>query len=424
MRDLAVFLFLIGCIFAAFWRPWLGVLALAVFSYMNPHAYAWTFMRSFPAYQVLFIAAAFAFLTAREKQALPRDWRVLFFFALWAYFLITTVNAKVPDPAWQKLLTVSKIYLPFVFTMWLIDTPKKMHYLIATIGGSLGIVAAKGGLFALATGFSYRTYGPTGTQFGGNNEFAIATLMAIPLLVLWARETPYKWLRQTVYAVIPLCFASALASHSRGAAIAAFVLLLLLLWHGKRKILILPVLAAGLVVGGQMLPEKWYERMHTIENYQESASAMSRIRAWKDGVDYALEHPVLGAGFEGWRYVTYRDWHSSYVEMLAEHGFIAFALWLSIVVGTVFSLTRLLKYSRTEPNMAWVENYAAMLRASLLVYMVGTLFLGLSYWDILYHIVFISVLLKQFAYQHLPQPALELRRAVPEPQRHVDRPVG
>ena len=42
-----------------------------------------------------------------------------------------------------------------------------------------------------------------------------------------------------------------------------------------------------------------------------------------------------------------------------------------------------------------------MIRASFIAYMVGTAFLGLSYWDILYHLVFISVLIKKFALEDI-----------------------
>lgn len=51
--------------------------------------------------------------------------------------------------------------------------------------------------------------------------------------------------------------------------------------------------------------------------------------------------------------------------------------------------------------MEWVSNYCFMLRASLICYMVGTAFLGLSYWDLLYHLIFISVLLKKFVMEEL-----------------------
>ncbi|WJW74451.1 putative O-glycosylation ligase, exosortase A system-associated [Thiohalobacter sp. IOR34] len=402
MRDIVVLLFLVGAIGAAFWRPWLGVLALAVFSYMNPHSYSWSFMRSFPVYQTLFLAFLLAFLiNGKDRQPLPRDWRIPTFFALWLYFLITTLNAILPALAWQKLIEVSKIYLPFIFTLWLINTRKKLYYLIITIASSFGILAVKGGIWAIGSGFSFRVYGPPGTQFYENNAFAIATLMNIPLLILWLRETGNSKLKYALMAAIPLCFAAALSSFSRGALLTMAVLVPLLLWHSKRKYLALPVLLIGALYAVNHLPEHWFERMQTLESYQEDKSAQGRLEAWTDGINYALRHPFTGAGFEGWRWVTRRDWHSSYVEILAEHGFIAFGLWLSLLFGSIISLTRLPRKVRHIPELGWVSNYAYMLRASLIAYATGTLFLGLSYWDIFYHLVFIAVLVRKFALEEL-----------------------
>jgi len=70
------------------------------------------------------------------------------------------------------------------------------------------------------------------------------------------------------------------------------------------------------------------------------------------------------------------------------------------------SLTRLARAaraarSRGDPRLRWIENYSYMLRASLIAYMVGTAFLGLSYWDLLYHLIFIAVLVKKFALEDL-----------------------
>ena len=53
-------------------------------------------------------------------------------------------------------------------------------------------------------------------SFYENNAFAVATVMAIPLLVLWLRETQNKYLRFALMGSIPLCMASALSSWSRG----------------------------------------------------------------------------------------------------------------------------------------------------------------------------------------------------------------
>jgi probable O-glycosylation ligase (exosortase A-associated) len=401
LRDITVLTFVLACIFLALRKPWWGVLSLAVFSYLNPHAYAWGFVRYLPLYQVLFIVVAISTLTTKDKQPIPNDWRIPAFFFLWIYFFLTSMQAYFPQMAWSKLWFVSKVYLPFIFTLLLINTREKLFYLIATIGVSIGIVAAKGGVFAILTGFGHRVYGPPATQFYENNAFAIAVLMAIPMLLILFREATNKWIRYAVMAAIPLCFASALSSWSRGGLLSTAILVLVLIWHSKRKYLVLPLLLAGIVLVAPMLPEEWYDRMYTIETFEEDASAMGRIETWKDGWEHTLSHPFTGAGFEGWRWVSRRDWHNSFVEMFAEHGFIAFGVWFTLIAGTLITLTRLPRQTRGIPGMEWVANYSYMIRASLLVYSAGTAFLGLAYWDLLYHLIFITVLIKQFALREL-----------------------
>jgi len=403
MRDIAVLVFLVSCIGVTVWRPWLGVLCLAILSYLNPHTYAWGFMTKFPVYLVMFVVAFLAMIISRDRQAVPRDWRIYIFYMLWLYFLITTLNAIVPNAAWAKLTEVSKIYLPLILTLLLINTREKLYYLIITIASSIGLVSVKGGIWAIGTGFSHRVYGPPTSQFFENNAFAIATLLNIPLLILWRRETRNKWITFGLTAAIPLCFAAALSSWSRGALLTLAVLSIFLIWDSKRKYAVIPLMVIGAYLAFGQLPEEWFSRMHTIRTYEEDGSAVGRLDAWKGGFQYALNHPLLGAGFDGWRYVTGRDWHSSYIEIMAEHGFVAFAMWFSLLAGTLISLTRLNILTRHYPEMAWVKNYTTMLRASLVAYATGTIFLGLSYWDIFYHLVFISVLVKKFAIEEMTQ---------------------
>ena len=401
MRDYVVLIFLAGCIYAALKKPWLGVLSLAVFSYLNPHAYAWGFVRSLPVYYVLFLVVAFRTFTAKDKDSIPKDWRITVFILLWIYFAITSTQAYFPDIAWQRFWFVTKIYLPFFFTLVLINTRFKLYCLVVTIAASIGIVAVKGGLFAILHGFSARVYGPPATQFEENNAFAVAMLICIPLLLIWQRETRNSLFKKGILLAIPIIYAASLCSWSRGALITMTVLTLMLILNSKHKFLAIPLVLVGAFFVKDYLPQEWFGRMHTLETYQEDSSAMSRIQAWTDGWNHTLEHPFVGAGFDGWREVTQRDWHSSYVEMFSEHGFIAFGLWLSLIVGTLISMTTLPKKTFQVEGMEWVANYCFMLRASLICYMVGTAFLGLSYWDLLYHLIFIAVLVKKIALEEL-----------------------
>jgi len=401
MRDYVVLIFLAGCIYAALKKPWLGVLSLAIFSYLNPHAYAWGFVRSLPVYYVLFLVVAFRTFTAKDKDSIPKDWRITVFIILWIYFAITSTQAYFPDIAWQRFWFITKIYLPFFFTLVLINTRFKLYCLVVTIAASIGIVAVKGGLFAILHGFSARVYGPPATQFEENNAFAVAMLICIPLLLIWQRETRNSLFKKGILLAIPIIYAASLSSWSRGALITMTVLTLMLILNSKHKFLAIPLVLVGAFFVKDYLPQEWFGRMHTLETYQQDSSAMSRIQAWTDGWNHTLEHPFVGAGFDGWREVTQRDWHSSYVEMFSEHGFIAFGLWLSLIVGTLISMTTLPKKTFQVEGMEWVANYCFMLRASLICYMVGTAFLGLSYWDLLYHLIFIAVLVKKIALEEL-----------------------
>ena len=401
MRDIVVLIFITGCIIAALKKPWLGVLSLAIFSYLNPHAYAWGAVRSLPLYYILFLVVAFRTFTAKDIQPLPKDWRIPVFVLLWLYFALTSSQAYLTDVAWQRYWFITKIYLPFIFTLVLINTREKLYYLIVTIAGSIGIVAVKGGIFAILSGFAHRVYGPPNTQFEENNAFAVAMLINIPLILIWQKETLNPWLKKGLLLTIPIIYAASLSSWSRGALLTMVALTLMLIWNSKRKYLVIPLVFSSAFFVKDYLPKEWFGRMNTIETYQQDGSAMGRVRVWTDGWNHTLEHPFTGAGFDGWMVITERDWHSSYVEMFSEHGFIAFALWLSLILGSVISLTTLPKKTRQVEGMEWVTNFCFMLRASLICYMVGTAFLGLSYWDLLYHLIFISVLVKKFALEEL-----------------------
>ncbi len=401
MRDIAVLIFLSICILAAIRKPWWGVLSLAVFSYLNPHAYAWGFVRTLPAFHILFLVVAASTFMTKDRQQLPKDWRIPTFVILWVYFFITSTQAYYPELAFEKFWFVTKIYIPFIFTLLLINTREKLFYLIITIALSIGIVGLKGGIFAILTGFNYRVYGPPATQFEENNAFAVAVLIAIPLLLLLYRESKNKIVKTGVLWSIPFLYASSLSSWSRGALLTMGVLSIVLLWHSKKKYLAIPVIIIGAYLTIQNLPDEWFDRMDTIETYQDDRSAIGRLEVWRDGWNHTLSHPFVGAGFEGWRWVSRRDWHSSFVEIFSEHGFVAFGIWMSLILGTLYSLTTLPKKTDGVAGMEWVANYCHMLRASLIAYMIGTAFLGLSYWDILYHLIFISVLVKKFALDEL-----------------------
>lgn len=402
VRDLAVLVFTLGSAWVGFFRPWLGVLALAVLAYMNPHRYAWGFMRDFPVYFVVFMAtAAGIFLNGRDRQPFPWTRETKLFMALLAWFSLTTFwDPDIPDAAYMQWVKVMKIYLGIFPTLWMITTRERLRWLLLTIALSFGLIGFKGGLFAIRTAFHYRVWGPDNTFYGGNNEIAAALNMTLPLLWYLAGEVRSKWAKVGLYSTFVLSIFSVISSWSRGGLLGLLAVLGALVLSGKRKWLVVPlVLVTGVVIVPR-LPEGWFSRMETIKTYDQDESVQGRFVAWRYAWEKALENPLTGGGFEtfrGDRLAPGRGWvdvHSAYFEILGEHGFVALALWLSLLFGTMVALQRIRRWARTTGRELWMADYARAIQISLLGYAVGGLSLGIAYWDYFYHLVAITVILK------------------------------
>jgi len=407
VRDIALLLIFFAFVRISLVRPWLGVLALTVVATMQLHGYGGEAIAGFPYYLALFVPVVIGYAFSSEtSQPLPRDWRLLALALLWLVFLASTMYATMPWYAWSRFAELSKIFAALLLSLLLFDTREKLFYLLITVSLSIALVTLKGGYWAVMTGFADRVYGPPNSQFYGNNHFAVLVVMNIPLLVLWWRETANRRLRVVLTVMIALSIGAALSSWSRGALLSLSVVSLLLVWHSRYKVIALPLLAVGVALVLFGLSDEWLARMQTISSYEADQSANNRLDAWRIGLEYAVIHPWLGVGFEGWSAVSIIDWHSAFIEVLAEHGVPGFVLWMGLLLGTLWDLTRLAWQARGDPQREWVVNYSLMLRASLIGYSIGALFSGLAYWDILYHLIVIAVLLRR---------AAMVPRAGPEP---------
>jgi len=405
MRDIALLCIVLAFCWLALLKPWLGVLGLAVLSYLHPQGYATGFMQHAPVFAGLLgvVLASFLFHTWREKAWSTLPWRALLAWqvvglaALWLWFAVTSHFAVMPWEAWEKYANVLKILPPLLLTLLLIDTREKLLYLVATIGLCILLPAVKGGYWAVAGGFQDRVYGPPGSPYYDNNSFAVAVTMAIPLLVLWWREARDKGVRLAIGAGIVLCYGSVLSSWSRGGMLALAAVTLLVVWHSKRKYLTIPGLILLAALFFVQLPEKWFGRMETFTTYQADQSAQSRLEVWRVGLDFAMQHPVTGGGFNAWPVLTLGrggslDWHSMYVEMLTEHGFVGLGIWGALLLGTLANMAFMGRKMR-RPEQSWVRQYGAMLRASLVAYGIGGATLGIAYWELPYHLIVIAALL-------------------------------
>ncbi len=403
MSDISSLIMLIAMAAMTLREPWMGLLGLSVLNIIHPQG-AGNGEGGIPAYSILLgitlVSSFYAWSRKRVEPSLFWDWRFAVLLMLLGQFTLTTWSGINPWAAWPKLANVGKMFVPLMLMPVLIDSKEKLRLLLVVIAGSVALVAVKGGFWALITGFQDRVYGAPGSEMAGNNEFAIAVTMTIPLLFLWREEASDRTLRAVLAMATVLCFGAALSSWSRGALLSLGAMSLLLIWHYRRKSAPLIILIAGLVAIGLLFPEGWFARMTGMGHYQSDESAMARLEVWQSGWNYLLTHPWLGGGFESWIYVSLpkgsRDWHNAYIKMGVEHGFPGLLLWGALLAGTILSLTRM-GWLGKRWHLDWVQAWAAMLRASLIAYAVGAIFLGITYWELSYWLLMASLLARHFA---------------------------
>ena len=409
MQDLPVLLMILALAATAWRLPWVGLLGVLFVGILHPQNYALDFMRGVPLYAGLLVNLVFASVWSFAQN---RYWPRLFWdkhmgvlLVLFAWFALTTTFAINPAMAPAKLLEVSKLLVPMALVGVLIDTKEKLRWLLISLALAIAAIVFKGGYWALIHGLQDRVYGPEGSAYGGNNEFAVLTTMAIPLLVFWYRSLHGQVWRWAVVGLVVLAFVSALSSWSRGGLLSVLAVAVLLVWQSRRKALAIPLLAIGVGLLFVGLPDAWFARMQTLGAPQLEDSASSRLIVWRIGWDYALSHPWFGSGFESWILfappdVEFRAWHSAYVQIAAEHGLVGLALYAGLIGSTLWSLLVLMArsgQSRRARHEASVSRMAAAIFTALVAYLVGAAFLSIAYWEVLFLLLASAWVLRRLA---------------------------
>ena len=160
------------------------------------------------------------------------------------------------------------------------------------------------------------------------------------------------------------------------------------------------ILVAAILVAA-IMPSTWYARLDTIDNYKQDASAQGRINAWALAWNVAT-HRVTGGGFDMFQVETFaayapnpddiHDAHSIYFMVLGHHGFVGLGLFLLLAFFAWRTASWSIRHAKRDPDKRWAADLAAMCQVSMIGYASAGAFLGLSYFDLYYHVLMIIVM--------------------------------
>lgn len=410
MRDILVALLVFGSLPYIFKKPYFGAVMWVWISVMNLHSQGWGWARSFPFAAIISGVAVLALVTHKGPKKLPLTPVTGTFLAFMLWMCITAIAAIHPQAGYDQWVKVMKIFGMTLVVLMLMQEKKHINAVIGCTVFSLAYYGVKGGIFTIRSGGSDRVWGPAGTFIEGNNEIALALIMIIPLMIYCISLVQNKWAKRGIALSAALCALSALGSYSRGAAI-ALAAMCLFLWlksanKGKTGLAIL-VLAPAMLM---FMPSKWFERVDTVKTYEEDASAMGRINAWKMATNLALDRP-LGGGFEVYTPDVFAMYapepkdihaaHSIYFQALGEHGFGGLGLYLLLGFFTWRTGSWNIRHAKPYPDLKWAVHLSTMSQVGLLGFAVGGAFLSLVYFDVPYYIMCALVATQQVVKKEL-----------------------
>lgn len=427
MRDLLMLFALIGMIPMILKKPHIGVLLWAWTALLGPNNLMYGIAGSIR-YNLLFAILTFVSMIINREKFKFRMGAITAIMFL--FVIVTTIStytaitdAEVVKSEWEKFL---KVVVFFVIVGMVMTTRLRLHSLLLIFCISLGFHGFAEALKFLATGGGHHIFGPGKSIIGDNNHFALAMLMLLPLTIYLFRYSKEKVVRVSLIGLFVLLSIAVIGTLSRGGLLGMLAVGGWALLRSNKKfvaIILLVPLFLGLLA---LAPDKWFDRMDTIEEADQDRSFMGRVISWKMATAVALDHPFFGGGFHAiqgdldiWLQYSERihflDFiptrepdtkrahaaHSIYFQVLGDHGFLGLFLFLLILAGAWLNTFHVMRHTQRKPDLKWAGDMAYAVQLSLVAYCVSGAALSMAYFDLSYGLIAVTIILRRIVNQRL-----------------------
>jgi len=430
VRDLAFVGFLLALLGFGFRKPFLFVLAYVYVDIVSPQRLTYLLLNSVPISLIIVGLAMLSYFLVddkRDSRVAPRQMLMLM---LLAYCAVTTSQADFPVEAAFKWDWVWKALLFAIFLPLTLRTRLRIEALALFMILSAGSIIIVGGIKTIASGGGYGALNLMIDNNSGlyeSSTIATVAIAIIPLILFFTRHgTIFKpdWkVKLFAYALCFSCLLIPVGTEARTGLICIGILAVLMLRYTKRRVLYIALMAVGGLAAIPLLPQSFTARMDTIGNYKADSSASTRVAVWKWTWEYVKDHP-FGGGFDAFRqnkltiekvetdktasgtdvkqtleYDKARAYHSAYFEMLGEQGFPGLVLWLLIHGIGIFRMEMLQRRyaKKTAEHQAWIGPLASALQQGHIIYMFGSLFVGIALQPFVYMLVGMQIGLDTYA---------------------------
>ena len=311
------------------------------------------------------------------------------------------------------------------------DDMKKLRLVFMTIALSLGFEAVKQGFatMILSPGSANRN---NILFLGDNNGVGLGMLMLTTIFVALAQTSDTPLQRSLFrFGAVGVCY-RAISTYSRGTFVAGAALALFFLARSKHRVRSAVGIAVLCLTILPIMPSAFWERMESITAGSEArdSSASERLHLWGVGLKMAEANPIIGVGFNSFRYavntydteVSYEGEkapHSSWIGVLSEMGALGLIAYCLVLCQVFMVARRSQRLPQDHPHAKAAHAFGRALQGCVIVIAVGGTFLHIQYTEMLWHLVGLSVALDTI----LKMP-LAVTEAAPQPGVAGGSPQG
>ena len=358
--------------------------------------------------------------------------------AFGAVILATAPFSIWPGGAFELFFdSYLKIVLVFVLMMNTLTTPKRLEQLTWLIVCCCGYIAARA-VFDYARGVHLveggRIGGAVSGIFGNPNDLALnmVTFMPAALMVaLTRRNSAVK--RLAAAAMAALMLATVVFTKSRGGALGLGVMLIAVLFLGRKVRPGFTVMALGAVLLAMpFMPSSFWARMATITDEQQdkahyTGSSEARRVVMQEGIDTFIAYPLTGIGagqFPNYnppeRKERWRETHNALIQVAAETGVFGLAIFAFLIVCAGLAATRTrrlltgprkrqqpdpLRLTLSDEDRRALYAYTAALTAGLFGWFTCSLFASVAYSWTFYYLLALIVATRELVRARLAAAA-------------------
>ena len=441
MRDLILLAALVSVIPLILRAPVIGILTWIWITLMSPQREVYGFLAGFQLNFYFAVLTAIAWVFSKEKKIAPMNLitALVILFAVWSS--ITTYFALHYAFSYEIWDRTMKTLILTLAVMTIATTKMRIQAVLWVTILSLGYFGVKGGGFVLLTGGAHHVFGPENSMIEDNNALGLALVMILPLMEYLRTTSEKYWVRTCLMLAMGLTIVAIIGTYSRGAL--ASLAVMGLFYAIKSRAGLIPLVLGGMVVLAlpSLVPASWFERMSTINSYDQDSSFEGRVSAWRTSVNIAKER-ITGGGFSSVNLddvalaypsegsLTFgRAAHSIYFEVLGDHGFIGLALFLMLLAAAWDNTVATLSFAKDKPELDWAAKLARMMQVSMIGFMTGGALLSMAYYDGFLIIVALTAALLLVVKKPLTQDALGRtvpiwRRPVKQDMHALAKPSG